>query len=82
MGIPSDRRFLAVAHKRLSHRFPELPAQPGLHKRRRRLAETIEWLMAVFAAQSPGASDDVVLLDSTPVECGRSRETASALALD
>jgi hypothetical protein len=27
-------------------------------------------------ADSPGFHDDVVLLDSTPVECGRSLETA------
>ena len=30
----------------------------------------------MFAAQSPGASDDLLLLDSTPVECGRSVDTA------
>jgi Transposase DDE domain len=76
MGIPSDRRFLAVAGKRLRGLFPELPKQPGFHKRRRRLKDTIEWLIGVFAADSPGAHDDVVLLDSTPVECGRSVETA------
>jgi transposase len=29
----------------------------------------------MFAAQSPGYYDDLVLLDSTPVECGRSVET-------
>lgn len=81
MGIPSDRRFLAVARKRLSHLFPALPHQPGFHKRRRRLSDTIEWLVGVFASQSPGAEDDVVLLDSTPVECGRSRETAKRSAL-
>jgi Transposase DDE domain len=76
MGIPSDRRFLAVARKRLSHLFPELPQQPGFHKRRRRLCETIDWLCGVFACESPGFHDDLVLLDSTPVECGRSVETA------
>lgn len=76
MGIGSDRRFLAVARKRLSHLFPGLPKQPGYHKRRRRLADTIEWLCGVFAQESPGYWDDVVLLDSTPVECGRSLETA------
>ena len=27
MGIPSDRRFLAVAAKRLSHLFPVIPQQ-------------------------------------------------------
>jgi Transposase DDE domain len=76
MGIPSDRRFLAVAAKRLRELFPQLPQQPGFHKRRRRLKDTLEWLIGVFAADSPGAHDDVVLLDSTPVECGRSLETA------
>src|SRR5665213_3214517 len=40
MGIPSDRRFLKVARKRLAHLFPRLPAQPGYFKRRRRLADT------------------------------------------
>jgi hypothetical protein len=75
MGIPSDRRFLKVARKRLAHLFPRLPDQPGYFKRRRRLADTIEWLLSVFAAQSPGADDDLLLVDSTPVECARSRET-------
>jgi hypothetical protein len=75
MGIPSDRRFLAVAGKRLQHLFPELPQQSGYFKRRRRLAETLEWLMGVFASQSPGFHDDLLLIDSTPVECCRSRET-------
>jgi DDE family transposase len=75
MGISSDREFLAVARKRLAELFPQLPLQPGFHKRRRRLTETIEWLIGVFAADCPGHSDPVVLLDSTPVECGRSVET-------
>jgi transposase len=81
MGIPSDRRFLAVARKRLRHLFPVLPAQAGYFKRRRRLADAIEWLMGVFASTSPGFSDDLLLIDSTPVECGRSRETAKRSAL-
>jgi hypothetical protein len=74
-GIPSDRRFLAVAAKRLGHLFSELPQQPGYFKRRRRLADTLEWLMGMFASQSPGFYDDLLLIDSTPVECARSRET-------
>jgi hypothetical protein len=81
MGIPSDRRFLAVAAKRLGHLFPRLPQQPGYFKRRRRLAETLEWLMGVFASQSPGFEDDLLLIDSTPVECARSRETVRRSAL-
>jgi len=75
MGIPSDRRFLRAARRQLGHLFPYLPSQDALHKRRVRLAETIEWLIGVFAGQSPGASDELLLLDSTPVECGRSLET-------
>ena len=81
MGIPSDRRFLAVAAKRLGHLFPRLPQQPGYFKRRRRLADTLEWLMAMFASQSPGFHDDLLLIDSTPVECARSRETVKRSAL-
>jgi hypothetical protein len=81
MGIPSDRRFLAVARKRLGDLFPELPQQPGFHKRRARLAETIEWLVGVFAAESPGFHDEVLLIDSTPLECARSVETTRRSAL-
>ncbi len=76
MGIPSDRRFLRAAKRQLGHLFPHLPSQDAFHKRRARLAEAIEWLVAVFADTSPGARDDLLLLDSTPVECGRSLETA------
>jgi hypothetical protein len=75
MGIDTDREFLAVARHRLMHLFPKLPNQPGYWKRRVRLTETIEWLTGVFASDSPGHTDQVVLLDSTPVECGRSVET-------
>jgi len=81
MGIPSDRRFLAVARTRLVHLFPDLPGQAGYFKRRRRLADTIEWLMAHFAAQSPGYRDELLLIDSTPVECARSCETVKRSAL-
>lgn len=81
MGIPSDRRFLAVARKRLGDLFPELPKQPGFHKRRARLTETIEWLIGVFAAESPGFHDDLLLIDSTPLECARSVQTTRRSAL-
>jgi Transposase DDE domain len=85
MGIPSDPRFVAVAGKRLRHLFPTIPARDVLHKRRLRLSGQIEALIAHFARQSPGFFDDLLLVDSTPVECARSRETvkrggASSLA--
>jgi len=76
MGIDHDAEFLALAGQRLRHLFPNLPQQPGYWKRRQRCSDTIEWLISIFAADSPGYHDQVVLLDSTPVECGRSVETA------
>lgn len=65
MDICSDREFLAVARQRLRGLIPKLPQQPGYWKRRLRLADTIEWLTAMFAQDSPGYFDDVVLVDST-----------------
>jgi hypothetical protein len=73
---PSDRRFLRRARHTLQELFPYLPTQSALHKRRRALRDTFDWLCAVFAARSPGATDPVVLLDSTPVEAGRSVDTS------
>jgi hypothetical protein len=81
MDIPSDREFLKAARSRLGHLFPKLPQQPGYWKRRRRLTETIEWLCAMFAQDSPGYFDNIVLVDSTPVACGRSVETSRRSAL-
>src|SRR4051794_39137292 len=81
LGKPSDERFLMTADKRLRHLFPKLPKQPGFHKRRARLGDTIEWLCGVFAQASPGFRDELVLLDSTPVECARSVETVRRSAL-
>jgi len=75
MGITSDERFVKTAVKRLGHLFPALTERSGFHKRRDRLADTIEALIATVASQSPGWYDDVLLADSTPVECARSRET-------
>jgi len=75
MGISSDARFVRVARKRLVHLFPLLPGRAGYLKRRERLSDTIEALTVVFASDSPGFHDDLVLVDSTPVECARSVET-------
>ena len=81
MGETYDDRFLARAAKQLHHLFPKLPKRPGYWKRRRRLGAQIEALIDVFARECPGYHDSVILLDSTPVECGRSRETVERSAL-
>jgi Transposase DDE domain len=75
LGVPSDRRFLALARRRLGHLFPQLPQQPGYFKRRLRLGEVIESLIAEFARHCAGWDDNLLIVDSTPVECARSVET-------
>jgi hypothetical protein len=81
LGISSDEKFWATAPRRLGHLFPRLIARPGFVKRRQRLSDTIEALILEFARHSPGSEDDLLVLDSTPVECGRSVETMRRSAL-
>jgi hypothetical protein len=57
------------------------PTQSGLHKRRAALRDTFDWLLGDFAGRSPGADDHVVLVDSKPVEAGRSVDTSRRSAL-
>lgn len=76
LGIPNDRKFLALAGWRLQHLFPYLPQQPGYNKRLRALAPTIARVISELALASPSFCDNLRLLDSTPVPCGQSRETA------
>ncbi len=81
MGILSDRRFLAVAAKRLGHLLPRLPQQPGYFKRRRRLADTLEWLLGTSPAKARASTTTCCGVDSTPVPCAQSRETVRRSAL-
>ncbi len=76
LAIPNDRKFLALARWRLGHLFPYLPKQPGYNKRLRALAPTIARVITHLAVASPSFCDNLRLLDSTPVPCGQSRETA------
>jgi len=76
LGYTSEARWLRFAHAQLPSLFPYLPKQPGYNKRLRNLTATIGWLIAVLARDTSLWSDDVWIADSTPVECGRSRETA------
>src|ERR687897_534264 len=76
LGHASEARWLRHAHAHLRHLFPYLPKQPGYNKRLRRLGHTFGWLVGVLARDTTLWTDDVWVADSTPVECGRSRETA------
>lgn len=76
LGFTSESRWLRHARSAMRHLFPYLPQQPGYNKRLRKMAGTISQLTRLLAADTTIWSDDVWVADSTPVECGRSRETA------
>jgi hypothetical protein len=75
LGFVSEARWLRYARKSLRGLFPYLPGQPGYNKRLRKLAATMVWLTGILARDTSLWADDVWVVDSTPVECGRSKET-------
>jgi hypothetical protein len=75
LGFTSETRWLRHARAHLLPMFPRLPQQAGYNKRLRKLAAAMAWLVRMLGAQTEVADDDVWVVDSTPVECARSRET-------
>jgi Transposase DDE domain len=76
LGYVSEARWLRHARKHLTGLFPYLPGQSGYNKRLRKLAATMIALIRILATDTSLWADDVWVIDSTPVECGRSRQTA------
>jgi hypothetical protein len=76
LGYTSEARWIRHARARLGHLFPYLPGQPGYNRRLRAAAALITTLIRLLAADTSLWTDDVWVVDSTPVECGRSRDTA------
>lgn len=76
LGFTSEARWLRFGHLHLSGQFPYLPQQPGYNKRLRKLVGTLSWLIRALGTRTNMFDDDVWIADSTPVECGRFRETA------
>ena len=75
LGYTSETRWLRYARAHLLGMFPQLPGQSGYNKRLRKLAATMSWLVSALGEQTSIVGDDVWVVDSTPVECARSRET-------
>jgi len=75
LGYPSEAHWLRYAHQHLRPLFPDLPLQPGYNKRLRKLMATMNWLIGQLSRQASVITDDVWVVDSTPVECARSRGT-------
>jgi hypothetical protein len=76
LGYTSEARWLRHARAHLRHLFPSLPQQPGYNKRLRKSAGLLRRVTQFLATSTSVWTDDVWVADSTPVECGRSRETA------
>jgi hypothetical protein len=75
LGFTSEAQWLRHVRARLQHLFPYVPEQPGYNKRLRKAADLLRRVTRTLAADTSVWSDDVWIVDSTPVECGRSRET-------
>ena len=75
LGFTSEARFIRHADTHLRSLFPYLPQRPAYNKRLRHAATTMQQIINVIARDCPSWHDDLWLVDSTPVECGRSRET-------
>lgn len=76
LGFTSEARFLRHARAHLRHLFRYLPGQSGYNKRLRKASGLVKAVIRLLAVDTTLWTDDVWLADSTPVECGRSRETA------
>ena len=76
LGFSSETRFLRFAKEHLRHLFPYIPGQSGYNKRLRRAGDQLTAIIRLLATETDCWLDDTWLVDSTPVECGRSRETA------
>jgi hypothetical protein len=75
LGFTSEARWVRHARAHLRHLFPYLPQQSGYNKRLRAARGLVRHCTRVLAASTSLWSDDVWVVDSTPVECARSRET-------
>lgn len=76
LGFTSEARFIRHARNELRGLFPYIPKVSGYNKRLRHATGMLRGVMRLIAIRCASWHDDVWLIDSTPVECGRSRQTA------
>jgi Transposase DDE domain len=75
LGHSNETGWLRYASQHLSHLFPYLPGQAGYNKRLRKSAVALQAMIRLLAEDTEVWADDTWLIDSTPIECGRSRPT-------
>jgi Transposase DDE domain len=76
-GLTSERRWLRYVSDHLAVMFPRRIGQSGYNKRMRKAFCLFIRVIRMLAMDTSLWSDDVWVVDSTPVECGRSRETVT-----
>jgi hypothetical protein len=76
LGFTSERRWLRYVHRDLAGMFPRRIGQSGYNKRLRKAFFLFIRVIRMLAMDTALWSDDVWVVDSTPVQCGCSRETA------
>jgi hypothetical protein len=76
LGFTSETRFLRYATGHLRSWFPYIPHQSGYNKRLRKAQGQLRAIIRLLALDTEHWDDDTWVMDSTPVECGRSRPTA------
>ena len=77
LGVRSEARWLRLVPAALPGAFPYLPGQSGYNKRLRGALPLLKRLIRMLAADTDLWADPVWLVDSTPVECARSRPTVA-----
>jgi Transposase DDE domain len=75
LGFRSERRWLRHAAAHLAALFPRQLGQSGYNKRLRKMSFLLMVVIRRLAMDTSLWSDDVWIVDSTPVQCGCSRET-------
>jgi hypothetical protein len=75
LGVHSEARWLRLIPERLPGAFPFLPGQSGYNKRLRGAGPLLRRVIRGLAADTDLWTAPVWLVDSTPVECARSRPT-------
>jgi hypothetical protein len=80
-GYVSEARWLRYARTHLRDLFPYLPGQSGYNKRLRAAFPLLRYFIRALAVDSDRWRDSVWVADSTPIECGRSRDTVRRSAL-
>jgi hypothetical protein len=77
LGFTSERRWLRYVNAHLAGMFSRRIGQSGYNKRLRKAFFLFIRVIRMLAMDTSLWSDDVWVVDSTPVQCGCSRETVT-----